>query len=95
MAGPTVRLDFLTPTRSGERFLLDRCIKFTVENQGTSVARIGYPGQGAIMDLPPGTYREFTITWGHTFEDEMEVEFDGGTGKVLIIRYVTKNTEVI
>jgi len=95
MAGPTVRLDLLTPLRSGERFLLDRCIKFTVENQGATVAWIGYPGQGALMDLQPGTYREFEISWGHTFEDEMEVEFQGGSGKLLVIRYVTKNTEVI
>jgi hypothetical protein len=95
MAGPTVRLDFVTPTRSGERFQLERCIKWTVENQGPSVAYVGYPGQGFLMDLQPGTYREFEISWGHTFEDEMEVDFSGGTGKLLIIRYVTKNTEMI
>jgi hypothetical protein len=92
MAGPTVRLDVQTPLISGERIVLDRCVKFTVENQGSSVAWLGYPGQGALMDLQPGSYREFDISWGHTFEDEMEVEFEGGTGKLLVIRYVTKNT---
>lgn len=95
-AGPYVKLAVETPTSSGEQFDLEGAVNWSVENAGANKAGIGYPGQGPIIDLEPGTSREFTSGGVHLYIGKMEVQFYGeSNNKLLVIKNVAVNKENI
>jgi len=78
-----------TPLKTGDKFSIDNAGAFSVENQGSTDARIGYPGEGSPIDIPQGTTRDFVAPHSGFFTGEMEATFIGGeNGKLLVTKII-------
>lgn len=84
-----------TITESGETFDLDLVISFSINNHGKSTAILSYESGQRLLNIAPGTARNFPGDSGFVWNGKMRIDFleTGKENFIEIVKGVTSTRE--